>query len=244
MADEWSSPLPPALRWTGPLLAAGYGLGQRVHRALTTAQRAPLPVICVGNLTAGGTGKTPATIFLAHELCRRGRRPAVLMRGYKAQGADEAAEVERALRAQNVPVILNSNRLVGAQEAQRRGCDTVLLDDGFQHWALQRDLDIVLVDATAPFGAPGGDEGRVLPHGYLREKPAALARAGVVILTRSDCVPPERVQELSARLRAFAPRALHVTARHEATEIAGAGRWLDHRVQFLRRNACPAMAGD
>src|SRR5258708_2684030 len=96
------SPLPRALRWLAPGLAAGYGLGQRVHRALSKPMRAPLPVICVGNITAGGTGKTPAVIFLARELCRLGHRPAVLMRGYKAQGSDEAAEVERALREQQV----------------------------------------------------------------------------------------------------------------------------------------------
>jgi tetraacyldisaccharide 4'-kinase len=120
-------------------------------------------------------------------------------------------------------VVLNSNRLAGALEAQRRGCDTVVLDDGFQHWALRRDLDIVLVDATAPFGAPNADEGHLLPYGYLREKPTALARAGVVIVTRSDCVPPERARALSERLRGFAPHALHLGARHEATELRTVG---------------------
>src|SRR5581483_4892224 len=97
MTDDKQSPLPPYLRWAGPMLAPGYGLGVRIHRACSTARAAPLPVICIGNITVGGTGKTPAAKYLARGLAQRGRRPAVLLRGYKDQGEDEAAELNDAL---------------------------------------------------------------------------------------------------------------------------------------------------
>jgi len=204
-----SSLLPAWLRWSGPFLALGYELGSRVHRALAKPQPAPIATICVGNLTVGGTGKTPATKYLARGLAERGRKPAVLMRGYKGQSIDEAGEVTRALGDLKVPVIIGADRLAGARKAREPGCDVAVLDDGFQHWRLARDLDIVLVDATIPFGG-----GHLAPWGRLRERPAALARGGAVIITRADTVPAEELARIEKEVRRHAPQAVLVKARH------------------------------
>jgi tetraacyldisaccharide 4'-kinase len=206
-----SSPLPPLLRWSGPALAAAYGVGVRLHRACSSPQISPLPTLCIGNITTGGTGKTPASAYVARGLARRGRKPAVLMRGYKDQGLDEAAELNATLAdlALPSPVIVNSDRLSGARLAKEKGCDTVVLDDGFQHWRLKRDLDIVLIDATDPFS-----QHRLLPYGKLREHPRGLARAGALIITRSDCVSTGELSRLRGELAGFAPRAVIALARH------------------------------
>ncbi len=206
-----SSPLPGYLRWAGPILAPGYGLGVRLHRALSTPVKAPLPAVCVGNITVGGTGKTPACKYFARGLAARGRRPAVLMRGYKNQAVDEAEEINLALADLNLPspVIVNSDRIAGAAQAKERGCDCVVLDDGFQHWRLARDLDIVLIDATDPFGG-----GQLLPYGRLREPVAGLARAGALIVTRADALNAAELDALRAELATLAPQAFIATARH------------------------------
>lgn len=212
-----SSPLPAGLRWCGPLLACGYGIGVRLHRAFRQPRWPPLPTICIGNLTAGGTGKTPAAIYFARGLAERGRKPVVLIRGYKDQARDEAAEIDAALAktfnentsALRPSYIVNPDRFAGAKAAKERGCDVALLDDGFQHWRLARDLDIVLVDATDPFGG-----GRLLPYGRLREPPAGLSRAGVAIVTRADAAPPGNLAKICDEIRELAPNALIASAQH------------------------------
>lgn len=210
------SPLPPALRWAGPFLAAGYGFAAGLNRfafgtGLRRARSASIPVLSIGNLTAGGTGKTPAVAYFARELSKRGRRPAVLMRGYRAPKPggpnDEARELQRLLPG--VPVIVNPDRVAGSAAAAAKGCDLVVLDDGFQHYRLCRDLDVVLLDATDPFGG-----GHLLPWGRLREGPGALARAGAVILTRCDQATPAALEALRARVKELAPDAELATARH------------------------------
>jgi tetraacyldisaccharide 4'-kinase len=207
--NQSSSLLPPALRWAGPPLALGYGLGGKIHRALTTPQVAPLPAICIGNITVGGTGKTPATKYFARGLAQRNRKPAVLMRGYKGQASDEAVEVQHALSDLHTPVLVGADRLASARRAKEQGCDCVLLDDGFQHWKLARDLDIVLIDATDPFGG-----GHLAPWGKLREAPEGLARAGVVILTRSDMVSKGERESLRKEIARLAPNATLAVAAH------------------------------
>ncbi|MCY3017618.1 MAG: tetraacyldisaccharide 4'-kinase [Planctomycetota bacterium] len=205
-----SSLLPPALRWAGPFLAAGYGLGTRIDRALSTPRPAPLPTICIGNITVGGTGKTPAVKHFARELAARGRKPAVLLRGYKGQGSDEAAELRTALADLKIPILIGADRLASARLAWEQGCDVALLDDGFQHWRLARDLDIVLVDATDPFGG-----GHLAPWGRLREGPAALARAGAVIISRADAVPADELSAVEKAVARHAPQAALARARHK-----------------------------
>lgn len=183
------------------------------------------PVISVGNVSAGGTGKTPVVAMLAGLLRAHGHHPAMLLRGYArkpGEKADEQLELEGALGPE-VPVHADADRVRGAADVLRKhpGTTCFLLDDGFQHRRACRDLDLVLVSATQ--GLCGG---RVLPRGLLRERPSGLARAGVVLLTRADAVDPGTLSRLAAEVaRHLRPGTPVLTCRHAVTDvISSAGR--------------------
>ena len=157
------------------------------HGLLPTTQ-GPMPVISVGNLTLGGTGKTPLVAWLARAVAAHGVRPAIVSRGYGAargERSDEAAELSILLP--DVPHVANRDRIAGVREAAAAGAEIALLDDGFQHRRLARDLDIVAVDATDPFGC-----GHLFPRGLLRESLSGLARGHAVVLTRAAAVDAQR----------------------------------------------------
>ncbi|MBL8756996.1 MAG: tetraacyldisaccharide 4'-kinase, partial [Phycisphaerae bacterium] len=181
----------PAPGWLGVPLARVYGAvvgwrNARFDRGVGVT-RVGVPVVSVGNVSVGGTGKTPMVMWLARRLMERGERPAIALRGYKGgrggAGSDEATEFRRWLP--EVPLAVGGDRVAtigalrGSAEGARVSC--VLLDDGFQHRRLHRDLDVVLVDATRD---PFAD--RLLPAGWLREPVEGLKRAGAVVLTRYD----------------------------------------------------------
>lgn len=193
------------------------------HRSgVLRCERAPCPVIGVGNLTVGGTGKSTATAEFARWLLDAGLRPAVLSRGYGAQGSppvrvvsdgtqvllgpgeggDEPVMLARHLAG--VPVLIGRRRPHTARAAiERFGAGVCLLDDGFQVRNLRKDLEIVLLDSRRPF-----DNGFVLPRGMLREPPSHLGRADAVVLMEPERVEPEALTELRDRVQALAPRAL------------------------------------
>lgn len=153
----------------------------------------PARVISVGNITTGGTGKTPMVVWICRYLQGRGVKVAVLTRGYRADQDGENDEV-RVLRAElpGIPIVIDADRVRGGRKAIRDyQADVLVMDDGFQHRQLQRDLDVVLVDVTCPFGY-----GRMLPAGMLREPKKALRRADVVILTRTEQVGPDREKQI------------------------------------------------
>ncbi|MBF0550867.1 MAG: tetraacyldisaccharide 4'-kinase [Deltaproteobacteria bacterium] len=181
--------------------------------------RLKVPVVSVGNLQVGGTGKTPLVIALARQLQRRGLQVAVLSRGYgggskspvtlvsdganilgnAAAVGDEPVMLAEALPG--IPIIVGSNRaFTGAWAIDHVHPDLLLLDDGFQHLHLHRDVNILLLDARRPFG-----RGRVLPLGILREPPQASRRADVVILTRANRADsgdqPENMASCAVHLR-------------------------------------------
>jgi tetraacyldisaccharide 4'-kinase len=192
--------------------------------------RLDLPVISIGNLTFGGTGKTPTVIALARDLVRMGRRPAVLTRGYKrlhdgqlvvigpdprqtaAEAGDEPLEIARSLPG--VPVVVDADRARGGAEAKRLGADVVLLDDGFQHLQLERDLDLVLIDAGDPWGG-----GRLPPLGRLREKPNALARADAVLITKVPSEWRPVVAEIEQVVDALAPKLQVFVSRLRVSRV-------------------------
>lgn len=161
-----------------PAVAAYAAVIAARNRAFDAGRRrvhtAPVPVISVGNISVGGAGKTPITAWLARELQHRGRRPAIVLRGY---GRDEIL-VHRALNAA-VPVVAGRERIEGARRAAEAGADVVLLDDGFQHRSIARSLDVVLVAAEQ-----WSERRRLLPAGPWREPVSALQRGGVVAVTR------------------------------------------------------------
>jgi tetraacyldisaccharide 4'-kinase len=185
-----------------PFGAAAAGRRWLYEKGALRQKRASIPVISIGNITVGGTGKTPLVEYLARGLRERGRRPAVIMRGYgagRAGSCDEAVVLRRNL-GPGVPVIEDPNRFRGCETAAgEHAADVAVLDDGFQHIGLHRDLDVVAVDATSPFGF-----GRLFPAGCLRESPEALARADVVVITRSDIPPADEVEALTSRVEELA----------------------------------------
>ena len=151
-------------------------------RGIFKSKKLPGTVICVGNLTVGGTGKTPMVLWLAERLVEEGKQTAILTRGYRgtkperARGVPESDEVTlfRERLSGKVQIGVGADRYATGEVLARHGVDWFVLDDGFQHLQLSRDADIVLVDATDPFGG-----GRTLPVGRLREPVSALRRADV-----------------------------------------------------------------
>ena len=197
VAGTTRGPAAAAARAGLDLAALPYGLAMRLRNAaydhgLFPRHRACVPVISVGNLTLGGTGKTPLVAWIARVLGDAGRRPAIVSRGYGAaagETSDEAAEL--GILLPGVPHVADRDRVAAARVAAAAGADTIVLDDGFQHRRLERDLDIVAVDATDPFGC-----GRLFPRGLLRESPRSLARAQAVVLTRATSVGEQRRAEI------------------------------------------------
>jgi len=200
--------------------------------------RAVLPVISVGNLTVGGTGKTPLVVELVRRLCAWGYRPAIVTRGYKGrpgQPADEVLEYRAAVP--EVPVVVNADRVAGAGQACAGGADSVVLDDGFQHRRLARDLDVVLIDALDPWGG-----GRLLPVGRLREPVSSLGRADVLVITRANQIRPATLGEIAQRLRRWAVDQPVVLANVEpAGLIDRTGRPLE--LSELRRRRVLGVCG-
>lgn len=205
-------------------LSAVFGLGARLRRAAVTPTRVEgVRIVSVGNLHVGGMGKTPVVIHLAERAVKNGHRVAILSRGYgrsdTAVHAFDAAQLlpaetvgdEPRLIAQRVPqakVYVGADRVHLAQRARDEGATLCLLDDGFQHRRLHRDVDIVVIDEAVGFG-----NGQLLPAGPLREPPSALSRASFVWLRRSDrpapgdwrdALPAERVLFARHRTRAEA----------------------------------------
>ncbi|MBC7785584.1 MAG: tetraacyldisaccharide 4'-kinase [Burkholderiales bacterium] len=180
-----------------PLVAARGVLFDRRIKAVTDLGR---PTVSVGNITTGGTGKTPVTQWLTRRLLALGEKPAVLIRGYRSHnGISDEAEL---LRAPDVEVEANPDRIAGARNVLQRAphVSVFVLDDGFQHRRAARDFDLVLIDATNPFGF-----GHLLPRGLLRESPAALRRADAILITHAD--KSADIDALRSRIRSFAPAA-------------------------------------
>ncbi|MEI8176684.1 MAG: tetraacyldisaccharide 4'-kinase, partial [Candidatus Omnitrophota bacterium] len=177
MTDRRHSPADVFLQGALWVLSLVYGAGVRIlaggyKKKFFFPYRADCKVISIGNITVGGTGKTPASLLIAKLLEAQGRRVAVLIRGY---GADEYLMLQEELP--ECAILSGSDRITNARRAfYDFGADTVILDDGFQHWKIHRDLDIVLLDATNPFG-----NYRLLPRGILREPPQELTRADIIM---------------------------------------------------------------
>ena len=167
--------------------------------SILTVKKASAPVISVGNLTLGGTGKTPLVAWLAHWFAQHNKKPAIISRGYKAktgQLSDEAAELKILLPT--VPHYANKQRIIAAGEAVTKGSDVLLLDDGFQHRQISRDLNLVTIDATDPFGC-----NRIFPRGLLREPLWGLKRADALVLTRTDQVSIKTRNEIQEQCFQF-----------------------------------------
>jgi len=198
--------------------AAGFGVAWEARRrayalGLARPRRVAARVVSVGNLTVGGTGKTTLTLHLAAEAARRGLDPAVVCRRYHPGpggfGDEEALYRERLGESM---VFAGSGKRALAARAAAAGRRLVLVDDGFSHWGLERDLDLVLLDAGDPWGG-----GRLLPDGRLREPRRALQRARVVVISRLGA--DQDPAPLLAAAAVAAPGALLAVARHRVAGL-------------------------
>ncbi len=208
-----------------------YYLGYRLKRAHSLKRQGRLPrtVISIGNITTGGTGKTPAVIALAEEAQKRGFSPCILTRGYKGKAkgpcfvskgdgplmtAEDAGD-EPALMAEKltgVPIVKGKDRYEAGLFAIKNldGPSLFILDDGFQHWRLWRDKDILLINGKDPFG-----EGKLLPVGRLREPVKEIKRAGIIVITKSG----HSDEALLAEIRRHNPHAPIFKAGHEPSSL-------------------------
>ena len=218
-----------------------YLLGHRYRTStdLKGQRRLPVPVISIGNITTGGTGKTPAVIALAMEARARGFRPCVLTRGYggRLRGPLFVSEENYARdvgdeplliasRLHDVPVVKCPDRYKGGMFAldnldslddQKKidGLpDLFILDDGFQHRRLQRDMDVLLVSALEPFG-----RGRLLPAGRLREPLSGIGRADVIVITKTEATDPGAIEEIRKTIAAHNPGAPVFLSTHGPTGV-------------------------
>ena len=219
------------------MAAVGYAMAVGVRNFLFSrgwlkAHRVDAAVISIGNITTGGTGKTPLAVWLCERITPNCKSQisnlksqisdfqcAILTRGYKA-GKDPQLKTEDysdevAIFAQSCPavkVIVNPDRVAGAAQAIAKfGANVLIMDDGFQHRRLARDLDIVAVDATEPFGY-----GKLLPAGLLREPVASLKRAHAVVITRCDQAPKAELDVLEKKLLAMNPNLVVARSIHRA----------------------------
>lgn len=194
-----------------PYTAAVRIRNRRFDAGRTKVHRVDVPVVSVGNITLGGTGKTPTVEWLARWFTDRGVRVGLVSRGYGSKAGrpnDEALELAQKLP--EVPHVADTDRVRGARQAvERFGCQLLLVDDGFQHRRLARDFDLVLIDALEPFGF-----GHVFPRGTLREPLSGWSRADALMLTRTDVVDAPRRAEIREQALRYAPGALWLEAAH------------------------------
>ena len=212
-----------------------YGLGAWFDRACyengwKRSRSVHSRVVCIGNITAGGTGKTTAVLLAATTLAKAGVRVAIVSRGYKRQqktqgpvvlfdnpdvdwrsAGDEPFMMSRILSQYKVPVVIAPDRAAAATEALRRfKSQIVLLDDGLQHHRLRRDANIILIDAKNPFGNK-----QLLPYGILREPMTALQRANLVVLTHCDQVSLRELEAVKDQIREFNDSVEIIESKHE-----------------------------
>ncbi|MEO8195039.1 MAG: tetraacyldisaccharide 4'-kinase, partial [Gemmatimonadales bacterium] len=182
--------------------------GELYDRGVFAAEHAAIPVVSVGNLTVGGTGKTPVSAWIADQLGRRGFTPAIVLRGY---GLDEPM-VHRRLNP-GINIIVASDRVAAAKQALETGSDIVVLDDAFQHRRAARDLDIVLVSADA-----WSENQHLLPAGPYREPLSSLKRASAIVITRK-AANDERVADAARAVREHASGTPVAVVRLSLSEI-------------------------
>lgn len=207
-------------------------------RGWRRSQSAPVPVVSVGNLSVGGTGKTPCVETVARFYSSLELRVAILSRGYGAQAGmnDEALVLEQNLP--DVPHLQGADRTALAQVAvEELESEVLVLDDGFQHRKLRRDLDLVLIDATNPWG-----HGYLLPRGLLREPVGGLKRAHAVLLTRCDQVAPEALRTIRSRAERLAPYAPLIETAHEPAAWMNASH-AEMAAEALRGRPVAAFCG-
>jgi len=243
------------------LLSALYNLGLAcrtfAYKQFKKPGRLPVKVISIGNITLGGTGKSPAVIRLAEEAVKRGLQPCILTRGYKGrtketcfvsngkeillkpgEAGDEAYLMAEKLKG--IPVVKGSKRYEAGLYALSnldKKPSLMILDDGFQHIALERDIDVVLIDGTNPFGNE-----KLFPEGILREPLKAIKRADSIIITKSDQAGQETLSYIRDKIKTINPDLPVYISSHKPSRLinmSGATKELD----YLANRKVYAFAG-
>ncbi|MBI5787440.1 MAG: tetraacyldisaccharide 4'-kinase [Candidatus Schekmanbacteria bacterium] len=242
-------------------LAALYGTGQAVRlflydKGIFPSHRLPVKVVCVGNITVGGTGKTPAVIQIAGLLQKNGLKVGIISRGYKRSGEEAVLAVcdgnklladwhqagdEPYLLANelNVPLLVGKNRYAAGCGALAYNPDVLILDDGFQHLKLQRDINLLLINASNPFG-----NGYTLPAGILREPLTAVKRADVVLLSKADKIA--NLPQLHNLIRTYNPTSPIFHAAHKPVGLVEVITRQDYKLDWPanKRVAVLSAIGD
>jgi len=243
--------------------SVAYGAGVLARRSLYSAgvlkkRRVKARVVCIGNLTAGGTGKTPAVLLAAETMRKRGHEVAILSRGYGRQAprktvsvlldgrhvdwrecGDEPWMIHQSLNGQGVPVLVCPDRAkAGELAVEMYGSRVLILDDGFQHFRLHRDLDVVLINARDPFGGR-----RLLPLGDLREPLSALRRAGMVVITHADRVTSAEITRLRADIEELHPGVAVVESAHKTDHLLDVKTEAKLPLAHLKGKAVVALSG-
>jgi tetraacyldisaccharide 4'-kinase len=249
-----------ALLWVAATAYGAVVLARRwlYELGVFKSKRLPAKVICIGNLTTGGTGKTPAVLLAATTLRRRNHAVAILSRGYGRKTAngevltlldeeappwtkvgDEPWMMHQALHGQNVPILVSPDRVKAGEVATSYYHSRLLiLDDGFQHLKLKRDLDIVLLNALDPFGG-----GSMLPLGNLREPVRALSRAHMIVVTHSDRVPAEELETLRKIVSSINPKAPILEAAHKPDFILDVKSGKKTKLDLLKGKKVVSLCG-
>jgi tetraacyldisaccharide 4'-kinase len=208
---HWTATL---ARWSLACASIPYALATDLrnsayHNGVLKTRGVQAPVISVGNITTGGTGKTPTVAWLVNWLCAAGLRPAIVSRGYRSlPGMENDEKLLLDKLCSGVPHLQQPDRWQSAERAIRElQADIIVLDDGFQHRRLHRDLDIVLIDALNPWGY-----GWLLPRGLLRERRSHLQRADVLLITRCELASNDQLQELKQQISRWTPAPVLRTA--------------------------------
>ncbi len=242
-------------------LAYGAGVaGRKLLYDLKILPRRTLDakVVCIGNLTTGGTGKTPAVLLAAETLRRRGHEVSIVSRGYgravrKKDVAvlidgrqtdwhlcgDEPWMIHQSLQGLGIPVLVCPDRAkAGALAVEMYGSRVIILDDGFQHRKVHRDLDVVLVNARDPFGG-----GSLLPLGNLREPISALKRADMVIITHADRVTAVELEDIRARIETIRPGLNILESVHRPDHLLDVRTEINRPLSHLKGKAVVALSG-
>ncbi len=235
------------------MLSFIYRILVSLHRRLTRSRHSGIPVISVGNITVGGTGKTPVVMKIIKDIGFR-TPVAVVSRGYgrktfrmKKVGLRDSYRYtgdEPLLIKKNFPgalVIAAKNRYRGSLFAAENGAGAVILDDGFQSWEIERDLEIVLINALSPFGG-----GKILPSGRLREPLSALKRADLIVVTKCNYVTARRMEEIKGRIRCYAPSSGIFYAREKVRSFGKIFDKDERPAEFFegRKAICFSAVGD
>ncbi|MFZ3064230.1 MAG: tetraacyldisaccharide 4'-kinase [Nitrospirota bacterium] len=212
-------------------------------------------VISVGNLTVGGTGKTPMVIAIAEILMKNNKKTAILSRGYKSQGegklkiVSDCNEIKlntvsagdepylMAEKLKGVSVLICPDRYESGRYAiENLGADTIILDDGFQNFATKKDIDILLIDAMNPFGS-----GYLLPRGILREPLSAIKRANIIIITKADYL--ENISDIIETVRFYNPHAPIFKAIYKPSELVNIATVRRENINILKNRSVTIFSG-